>query len=535
MARALKPIKRQEVPPFQPTEDLLLKPIPVGGFRGMDKKTPLPAMTPEQYRLCRNVNIRYSAWAARDGTSAIGTAAGSELLYACDVRLVDGSSYLIRFRTDGVDVWQASAWVAATGTFSGNRQAPFAITGWNDRVLFTAGAGGIYQLTFNPTFTVSVVPGSPSGAIHLATFAGRVLASLYGTRVQWSVKFNHADWTGIGSGFEDLQSAAGGRPDQQCAVVPATDEVAYCVRSESIWQIATTGDFDKPLAFSRILTHIGSMLPPTVKPVKQGFVCVGQRGQVWHISGGQVEDISGGMVDEFDLDIRLQELMSAAYDVKFDEYRVVIPNASTTSHRVLRYSFPNKAWTEDVFPFPIKSIAYTMIITGMATDDLTGTNDALVGATDDLGTPVRSEGFMYAMKDTRRFVAKDDPAMTDTATKDVQYDGTRVAAGFRLESGNVRVQDLMKRQEVVEVVLWYETNVSMTFTFEYSVDAGVTWTTIGAPVTPVTAGQSRPVSVQQTFDRDFIQFAISTAVAPVSKVIAFLAMMREGARIVDAN
>lgn len=537
MARLMKGLKRMEVPPFQPTEDLLLKPIPVGGFRGMDKKMPLPVMPPDMYRLCRDVNIRFNSWAARDGTSAVGTAAGSEILYACDVRLIDGSMYLVRFRVDGVDVFQGGAWVAATGTFSGNRQSPFAITGWNDRILFTAGAGGIYQLTFNPSFQVSEISGSPAGVIHLATFAGRVVASLYGTRVQWSVKFNHADWSGLGSGFEDLQSAAGGRPDQQCAVVPATDEIAYCIRSESIWQISVTGNFDQPLTFSRIMTHVGSILPTTVRAVKNGFVCVGQRGQVWHIAGGQVEDIAGGMTDDFDIqNVRLAEQMFAAYDVKFDEYRVVIPTTSTTSHRVLRYSFPNKAWTEDVYPFPIKSIAYTMIVTGMGIDDLTDTIDTLSAPTiDELGTPVRSEGFMYAMKDTRRFVVKDDPTVTDTATKDVQYDGTRVAAGFRLESGTVKVSDLMRRQEVVEIVAWYETNLGMTLTFEYSVDAGVSWVNIGSPNVAVTSGQARPVSVQKNFDRDFVQFAISTAAAPVSRLVGFFAMMREGARIVDAN
>ncbi len=534
MARKLKPLPRFDTSQFQPTEDMLLKPIPIGGFKGMDKKTPLVALDPQAYRLAQNVNIRYNAWAARDGTSAVGTAAGSELLYACDVVLVDGSNYLVRFKTDGVDVWQAGAWVAATGTFSGNVHSPFAITGWNDRILFTAGAGGIYQLTFNPSFAVAPVPDSPAGVVHLATFAGRVVASLFGTTVQWSVKFDHTDWSGLGSGFEDLQSAAGGRPDQQCAVVPASDEIAYCVRSESVWQISVTGDFDAPFAFSRIVTHVGSKLPATVKPVKQGFVCVGQRGQVWHMGPGILEDISGGMVDDFDLDVRLAELMSAAYDVKQDEYRITIPTASTTSSRVLRYSFLNKAWTEDVYPFPIKSISFTMIVTGMAVDDLVGTNDSLAGTVDDLGTPTRVEGFMYAMKDIRRFVVKDDPTMTDTATKDVAYDGTRVATGFRMESGDIKT-DFHRRQHFAELMLWYEANIGMTFTFEMSEDGGLTWTALGSPVVIANPGRTRPLSVQQNYDRPHLQFAVSTAVAPNTKLVHFAAMVTEGARIVDAT
>lgn len=538
MARPLRPFMRFDTSTFQPTEDMLLQPIPIGGFRGEDKTSPLPSMVQGTMRLVRDMNLRYGAYRSRDGTSAIGAVSGSNLLYACNVHLVDGSTYTVRFRTDGVDVLQAGVWIAATGdAFSGLEAWPFAITGWNDRILFTAGVGRMYELTFSPAFVVNQIDESPAGIIHLATFNGRVVASLFGTTVQWTVKFDHTDWSGQGSGFEDLQSAAGGQPDQQTAVIPISDLLAYCVRTESIWQMGDTGDPDAPFSFNRAYTHVGSRLPMTVMPTQRGIVCVGSSGQVWNIAPEGVEDIAPLVVNDFTFsDPRLEDLMAASYDIRFDEYRVAIPSASASSSKVMRYSFVNKAWTEDVYPFPIKSISYIRTITGMSTDELIGTDDSLVGTTDALGNPVKSEGVCYSMRGaTSRFVVKDDPTLTNDPLKDVNFDGTRIAAGFRSESGDIKITDPIKRQEFAEILCWYESDIAITLNFEYSQDGGTTWNAIGSVIAPATNGRPEPISIQQTFDLPHVQFSVWTAVAPNARIISYHAMMREGARITDAR
>lgn len=537
MARSLRPLKRFDTSQFQPTEEMLLKPVPIGGLRGMDKKTPLPTMDPQTLRLVRDLVIRYNSYAARDGTNSIGTVSGSELLYACDVHLQDGSAYIVRFKVNGVDIFSAGAWVAATGVFNGSRSWPFSITGWNDRILFSCGVGRMYELIFSPSFQVREIMESPANIIHLATFNGRVMASLFGTQVRWSVKFDHTDWNGLGSGFEDLQSAAGGKPDQQCAIVPVSDELAYCVRSASVWQIGNTGDPDIPFSFSRAYTGVGSRLPMTVAPTERGFICVGPDSQIWIVDPAGYEDIAPPIVSDLEaITAQQQDFMSGAYDVKFKEYRITLPTSSTTSTRVLRYSRMNKAWTEDTYPFPMKSIAYTFIITGMSVDELVGTTDALAGATDDLGTPTINKGFIYTMKGSvSMWVVKDDVTMTPTVTKDLKFDGTRIAAGFRLESGDVKLTDPIKRQEFAEMLMWYESDASVTLVAEFSEDGGVTWNQIGSVVAPITGARSEPISIQQTMDRPHLQFALSTLVAPNTRIVSIAAMMREGARITDAR
>lgn len=536
MARNLKSMPRFDTSQFQPTEDMLVKPVQIGGLRGMNKMVPLPAMQGDLLRLVRNLNVRYGAYQSRDGTETIGTIAGAEILYACDVLLPDGSFYIVRWKTTGVDVFADGVWNATSGdTFTGSRVAPFAITGWNDRILFTAGIGKIFELTFGPHI-VTELSDSPENVIHLATFNSRVMASIFGTQIAWSVKADHTDWNGLGSGFEDLLSAPGGRPDQQTAVVPVTDEVAYCVRSASVWQIGNTGDFDAPFSFSRVWTYIGSKFPATVAGTKRGFICVGDGGQVWSVSPDGTEDIAASVASDFDIELGYQRLMSATYDVKFDEYRVTIPSSNAlTAQKVMRYSFMNKGWTEDVYPFPMKSIAYTMFPKVLSVDELTGSIDDLVGSIDDLGVSIRNPGCIYGMEGNSKWVARDDKARGSEALRDVNFGGARVTSGFRLESGDVKVGDPIRRQEFVELLCWYETDAETTFDFDYSYDGGVTWNLASQVTVAATNGRARPLSIQRTADRDHMQFAVSTEASPNVRLISFQAMMREGARIVDAS
>jgi len=537
MARSLRGQKRFDTSAFQPTEDMLVRPVPIGGLRGHDKMSPLPAMNPELLRLTRNINIRYGAYKTRDATDVVGDIAGAELLYACDVLLPNGDFFIIRFKVNGVDVFSNGVWNATSGdAFSGSKVAPFAITGWNDRILFTAGIGKIFELVFDPGFVITELVESPTDVIHLATFNGRVMASLKGTTVQWSVKNDHADWDGLGSGYEDLLSAPGGRPDQQTAIIPVTDELAYCLRTASVWQVGNTGDFDSPFSFSRVTTHVGSKFPNTVAATKRGFVCVGDGGQVWSISPEGTEDIAAPVSVDFDIELGAQRLMSGAYDVKFDEYRVTIPSSNMlTAQKVMRYSFSNKAWTEDIYPFPIKSIAYTQFAKVLSIDELVGTIDDLVGSIDDLGVGVRHPGCIYAMEGDGKYVVRDDNARSNDALRDVNFGGARVATGFRMESGDVKVGDPIKRQEFVELICWYEADTDVVLSFDYSYDGGTTWNLASQLTAPATNGRPRPISINRTADRDHLQFAVSTEATPSLRIISFQAMLREGARIVDAS
>lgn len=541
MARGNRSPTRFRLRDFQPADGSVAQSVAIGGFGGMDVMTPLPAIQRDRFRLLRNVALRYNTYQTREGTSVIGAIAASELVYAVDVLLPNGSFYIVRFMTTGVNVFANGAWAATTGAaFTANRASPFAITGWNDRILFTAGIGKIFELVFSPSFAITELADAPTNVIHLSTFNGRVVASIVdtvGSRVAWSIKDDHTDWTGLGSGFEDLLSAPGGRPDQQTAVVPITDEIAFCIRSSSIWQIGNTGDFDSPFSFTQLYAHVGSKLPQTVAATERGVICVGDAAQVWDISpdGGAV-DVAAPVSDEFKISFGAQRGMSATFDVKFHEYRVVIPTEnSLTAQKVMRYSRSNKAWTQDIYPFPIKSIAYTQFTKKTSIDELIGPIDSLIGQINDLGVSVRNPGCLYTMTNDSRWVVRDDGSRSSEALRDVSFGGAPIASGFRVESGDVYVSDPLRRQEFIELICWYEADAAVVLSFDYSYDGGVTWNLASQLTAPATGGRAQPVSVNRVADRPHMQFAVSAEQTPNLRIVSLQAMMREGARIVDAS
>jgi len=539
MARHSRTNPRWDTSQYAPTEDVIPRPVVIGGFRGMNTTSPLVSMSPDQLRLVRNLGIRYDAYATRDGTDVIGTISPTELLYATDVFTTDGEYHLCRWRVDGVDVFIDGVWTAAVGdAWTGERFAPFALTGWGDLLLFTAGDGQkVFQLEFLPVPTLTELTDSPVGVLHLTTFNGRVIASVDDGTIAWSVKNDHTDWTGLGSGFEDLRSAPGGKIDQQTAVVPITDETAYCIRTNSVWQMGNTGDFDAPFAFTRLFTYVGSRWPATVVQIPRGVICLGDAGQVWQIEGGQFIDIAEPIHDVVNTMMQAQKrLASAAYDLKFDEYRLIRPDEnSLTAQKILRYSLSKKAWTEDVYPFPIRSISYTQFAKKLTIDELPGSIDSLLGSIDDLGVGVRNPGAVYAMARDSRWVVRDDSLKNNDANRDVNFAGARAASGFRVESGDIKVGDPIKRQEFVELLCWYEADTDVLLTFDYSYDGGVIWDIASEVLAPATDGRPRAVKVYRTADREHLQFAVSTEATPNVKLISFQAMLREAARTVDTT
>lgn len=563
MARSLRSSPRFITDSYQPQETDILVPVQAVGLKGMDIMTPLPYMAKDYGRLVENLVVRYNAYKSRDATAQLGSGATSRLLYASEVALTDGSRYLVRWREDGVDVFTGVDWEPAGGdAFSGSPDEPFAMTGWGDLIIFT---GGNLQRLFALSFIAGVAEvtellDSPIGVIHLTTFDSRVVAVLP-SRVQWSVKFDHADWTGLGSGYEDLRSSPGGKSDQPTAVVPITDELAYMVRTGSIWQISVTGNFDAPFAFGRLFTFVGSKYPTSVVPIQRGLICLGEH-QIWVITPDGFKDVAKPILTLLKVDDLFLRKIWAAFDAEFSEYRLSIPSEdSLTAHAILRYSLLTDGWSVDIYPFPVHSISYVQTNRPIPVDSLEGTVDDLEGAVDDLGSGPKINGAIYTVEmvdevviaiedlpgligdlpgtigsyiQQGQFVVVDDATLNADPLRDVSSTQLRAESGFRIESGDIRIDDPLQRKDIVELVLVYESRGVATIHFDYSVDGGLTWTSFSSVNVSATT-RARPVNVDNYIDRDNIQFAAWTDASPDIQLIDLQVMTRQGARIVDAN
>lgn len=496
-------------------------------LRGMNTVAPLSMLPEGTLRLVQNLVVREGAYQTRDGTSVMGTESTPPITGLADTQTADNAVHVARFRTNGVDVFRGNDWQPVLTDFRMYAASNLAKTTWGYDVLFSGGIGGIYKLRAEGVPSVTKIIGSPSNVIHLTTFNKRVIASIQGTRVQWTVNGNSDDWEGLGSGFEDLLSSPGGTVDTQTAVVPVTDETALVIRSNSVWQMNPTGNFDAPFSFNQLFPRVGSRYPGTVVAIPQGAIFLGNQA-VWRVTLNGFEDIGAPIRNLLAVSGGTLRLAQASFDDKWSEYRLVLGD------RVLRYSLLSGLWTEDRYPFPVRTLLYTRFSQNLTVDELTGIADALEGAADDLGLGEQSGVFLYAMGGSGRLVVRDDPERNSAVERDINAVGVPVPMDWRIESGNVYAGSPLHRTAITEIQTQYESTAEATFTFEFSTDGGSTWALLSEQIVEATTKPSIN-SVQRWFERDTMQLAISAANTPQMRLIGAVPMVVKGGRITDAR
>lgn len=535
MARALRKQKRFDqnaIGQAQLDPKIFAAPVRPIELKGHDKSSALSRLGQGVARLVRDLCVRDDQYVTRDGTQALGNAAGAALVHAQEVVLASGSIYNVRFMTTGVEVLQGAAWIATTGApWVTTDLRPFAITGWGDSVVFADDTQGIFRLDFTGAFAKTLLNFLP-GVKHLATFAGRIIASL-DDRIVWSVRDDETDWDGIGSGYEDLRSATGGRPDGQTAVVPISDDTALVIRTDSVWLMTQTGDFDAPFRFTRLDEGNGKgcRWPRTVAGASGGALWLGDDGAVWMYADEKVVDVGRSIYKTLDMTPSRLRKACSAYDLRFDEYRLTIPDGSATSI-VNRF---NRAglWTEDTYRFPIRSMSYALFGQQLTIDELLGTIDALTGAIDDLTGIKPSTKIMFAMADPYRYVVLEKKVVA-AGSRDIKQDGTLDPGSLRLETGYVRAGDVLHKTETLQVITEYECDFACTLQYYYSDDGGIIWNLLS---TQAIAATSKPtqLALDYTLDRDNIQFAVVSPDVAKLRFIDFFVTARQGGMIIDAN
>lgn len=517
MSRSLRASPRS-FSTYQPTEDAISVPVPGFLLKGMDTDTMLNEMEIGFSRLVRNLAIRQASYQLRPGTSVIGSQSVIDLLAVIDVPLSTGVNKLVRWHKNGVEIWSGAAWVAAGGTAWTGLDAlgvPFASTGWGDTVIFTCGVGKLFELSFGPN-TLTELTDSPEDVIHLATFGKRVVATTK-EGIYWTVSGDSHDWTGLGSGFEDLKSSPDGSSDIPTAVIPITDEFAGHVRTKSVWQMTLTGDFDAPFAFSKLPFKVGSQYPQSCVSTGRSLMCVGDEGAVWDVTLEKPTDVADrikSLIAEAQLVDNVHPLVGV-YDPRYDEYRLIV--TADEVQRVLRYNRQAAAWTEDTYSFPIRNISYTNF------KDLPS-NGKL------------RPGYLYAMGDTWGYVVRDDPDRDNELYRDVDKFAIPIVMTFRIESGHLKRTDDGLLKDFYEMILWYLCESPMILKFLYSDDDGQTWNIwfdigIGGQLDRIV-----PMSITvPTLSRNFLQVAVSCNSSKNIRLNKLECWMRESGRIVDAS
>ena len=310
---------------------------------------------------------RQGRFQTRNGFQTLnGSGTPNNLIHTEPFKASDGTQYLIRWTTTGVQYGTTGGFSNLTGPALSLSLSTFiSTTVWGSYLLFTDETSGVYKIDVSAG-TYALITGSPI-CKHITTFGGRVVASNISgspSRIQWTVKNDSDDWSGIGSGFEDLASGPGGSSDIQHGVFPLNDTDAMIVRAGTIWMMGLTGVVTAPFQF-RFLYVQKIDARKSISASPYGLYVLAQRGPVLLTLGGPEYITPESQSSIFDGNLQTYTYASSygLYDEYNDTYYLYIPLTTWSGDSVVWvYTREFKVWTKWTFQFHIKSMAVTNFV-----------------------------------------------------------------------------------------------------------------------------------------------------------------------------
>lgn len=475
---------------------------------GEDHITPLTAMGMNKSPFVENMRVSLGGrYVVRDGTYRIGAAAANPICGACIFIASTYVNYIVRVTTTGVEIYSGGGWIALTGpALSLNSTTIVEFSVWDFDLMFTDATSGLYTIDFNAG-TYTLIPDAPIG-LHLTTFDGRAILSNLTpnglpSRIQWCVKNDNTDWTGLGSGYEDLLSSPGGVVDTQHAVIPVTDSEAFVVRASSLWIMNTTGYFDAPFQFTQHFPQ-GTGSPDTIVRIPGEKISEQTLRTLFAqiVLLGTDDVVMMKMEGVFPLGFPIRDqllnnqlnanLAVADFEPRLREYRLSVPTwaGTETSSIVWRYNIDTHLWTHDKFPIRISRLfCGDLIPSTLSIGQLTGLISGLIGTFGTMGatTATPSPGALF-VDSVGKAIVKEDSAYT----VDVQSDGSSIGVEIELRTGLLIAPNPLCRAMIDDVQLEYEASAITTVEIDYSTDGGNSWLVFGTFTLAIT---TRPTVV----------------------------------------
>jgi hypothetical protein len=389
------------------------------------------------------------------------------LVYTLDQ---DSNELVVACTTQGIYKLSNDVFVQLTGpTLHGDTFTRFSTSGWNKKMVFSTGYDPVGIVDFD-NGVYSFLPGAPTGPF-VATFGGRIIVA-NSNRLTWCAKDNENDWTGLGSGYEDLLAAPGGVVDAVHGVFPITDTYALVVRSRSVWAMQITGNFDVPFIFTRIWANTESIAPWSLVLTPIGVVGLFSDG-VYLLSLDSPPQPIGLRVRDIMVIPGIRQAV-ATYDIQQAAYCLAIPQADGVSTLVWRYYIREQRWTYDYYPFVITHLIAANYQSALQIAQLTGQINQLVGPIYLLGTSEQKSGLIMTDGVANHYCVRDDNWNSGVAA-DQYPDGTFGNTTAYLTSDILRGDSLLYSGQLIEVEVEYICNRTTTLRMEWSTDGGISW------------------------------------------------------------
>ncbi len=368
-------------------------------------------------------------------------------------------------------------------------------------LLCTCPVVGMYEIDLT-TFTYSQVTDAPQDAQFIELFNGCVVVTgsvAYPRRVQWSAKFSYTDWTGLGSGFEDLQPLNTLSVNAPIRVVPVDDRRALVFRQETCDLVSATDNFDAPFIFQQLHTGVDSRCPRAIANTRNGVVTVGST-NVFLVTIDSVQGIGTGLIttpmEASSVDaLASQRVIDGTWIGKYNH--VLNEYWLATQYTVFRYQFGFSSWVE----LTRDSVSDMTQDAGYSPEPYSALLGFYSGLTGTLGsTDIRYKAGMLVASGT--YVYLYEPS----------YQGLAAGHSPVIETNDIDLVNRNRNFTVTHLQIAYQNQQnSIIITVLYSTDSGATYQPYGAAVTgAITLYGSELITMQKTVTARQIRFRIVT-------------------------
>lgn len=424
-----------------------------------------------------------------------------------------------------------AAAIACTGTAFTDitRDDWFSFVGWGGYVLATNRVVGLQKIDTS-TQEYTETSSAPEGCRHVGVLRNRVILTRptsFPGRVYWSVKGDSDDWTGIGSGYEDLLQAGGSAADRPWGMWPVSDTQGIVVCERSVMVMTATDNVDAPFQFS-VIAAIGTPHPNSIAAIPGGVAFVGWDG-VYIATTSGIREVARPHVHSqiFTEDTALQPrrmLCFGVYHPHFNEYWINYTIAAGT-HKYYAYSLGRNSWN-GCNNSATGPGAYVHYSTSGTYDALGGTFGGLTGVVDELPS-----------SNTRKYtVVYCDASVSGSATLN-QLSWTGQAQNTEVITGDIELAQPDHRLTVQYASLTYSTSSltsTHTVTISYSLN-GAAWAAYGTfdclPHSGTDPFQSVHVQTfHRTLDGHHVRFKVASSDAATDfRIIQFSVYCSKGA------
>lgn len=205
------------------------------------------------------------------------------------------------------------------------------------------GTGG-FQIN---AITYSILSGAIPTAVDITNFGNRPVAWHCGgvpTRCQWTIEGDPTDWTGLGSGFQDITDMNG----VGTRIFSQSDQMVLAT-TEEIWRGRAVG-LPYVFAFSPIERKLGMPYPRATLQTPAGIFWLDRNFMVYQMVGEQIQPLGTVVQDYLRAHLRAPELAFLVYNSLLNQLRLFYSMSATSypTHAIV-FSLDNQTVAHEVY------------------------------------------------------------------------------------------------------------------------------------------------------------------------------------------